>query len=57
MMTGKAGMNNIKDDLGTCLVKNPPSNAGDLGLTLSWGTQIPPAMGQLSLCTTTTESM
>ena len=57
MMTGKAGMNNIKDDLGTSQVKNPPSNAGDLGLTLSWGTKIPPAMGQLSLCTTTTESM
>ena len=31
------------------VVKNPPSNSGDLGSTLGWGTKIPPATGQLNL--------
>ena len=39
------------------MVKNPPSNAGNVGLIPGWGTKIPHAMGQLSLCATTTELM
>ena len=31
------------------VVKNPPSNSGDLGSTPGWGSKIPPAMGQLNL--------
>ena len=30
------------------MVKNPPSNAGDVGLIPGWGTKIPHAMGKLS---------
>ena len=30
------------------MVKNPPSNAGDVGLILGRGTRIPHAVGQLS---------
>ena len=37
------------------MVKNPPSNAGDAGSILGWGTKIPYAVGQLSLHTTTIE--
>ena len=37
------------------VVKNPPSNAGDAGSIPGWGTKIPHAAGQLSLCATTTE--
>ena len=38
------------------MVKNPPLNAGDMGLVLGWGTRIPHAMGQLTLhATVTTE--
>ena len=37
------------------VVKNLPSNVGDMGLILSPGTKIPYAAGKLSLCTTTTE--
>ena len=37
------------------MVKNPPSNAGDVCLIPSQGTKIPHAEGQLSPCATTTE--
>ena len=37
------------------VVKNPPSNAGDMGLIPGQGTKIPHAEGQLSPCATTTE--
>ena len=37
------------------MVKNPPSNAGNLGLIPGWGTKIPHAAGQLSPRATTTE--
>ena len=37
------------------VVKNPPSNAGDVGSILGRGTKIPHAVGQLSWCATTTE--
>ena len=38
------------------MVKNPPSNAGDLGSIHGQETKIPHAMGQLiSLCTPATE--
>ena len=30
------------------MVKNPPSDAGDVGSIPSWGTKIPHATGQLS---------
>ena len=29
------------------MVKNPPCNAGDVGLIPAWGTKIPPACGKL----------
>ena len=38
------------------LVKNPPANAGDTGLTPVSG-KIPQAVKQLSLCAMTTESV
>ena len=37
-------------------VKNLPSNAGDVGSVLDWGTQILHAMGELSLHEATTEA-
>ncbi|TEA35916.1 hypothetical protein DBR06_SOUSAS810017, partial [Sousa chinensis] len=37
------------------VLKNPSSNAGDTGSIPGWGTKIPHATGQLSLCATTTE--
>ena len=37
------------------VVKNQPSNAGDVGSIPGQGTKIPHAAGQLSLCATTTE--
>ena len=37
------------------MVKNLPSNAGYVGLIPGWGTKIPHAAGQLSLCAATTE--
>ena len=43
------------DFLGDLVVKNPPSNAGDVGLIPGWGTKIAHARGQLSLHTTTRE--
>ena len=36
-------------------IKNPPCNAGDLGLILSQGTKIPYAAGQLSPGAVSTE--
>ena len=33
------------------VVKNPPSNTGDADLIPGWGTNIPHAAAQLSLCT------
>ena len=44
-----------KDFPGGPVVKNPPYNAGNVGLTPGQGTKIPHAAGQLSPCTTTTE--
>ena len=38
-------------------VKEPPSNAGDMGLTPGRGTKIPYAAGQPNLCATTTEPL
>ena len=37
------------------MVKNPPSNAGDVDSIPGQGPKIPHAVGQLSPCTTTTE--
>ena len=37
------------------VVKNPPSNAVDMGSIPGWGTKIPHVAGQLSPHTTTTE--
>ena len=44
-----------RDFPGGPVVKNPPSNAGDVGLIPGQGTKIPHAMGQLSPHATTTE--
>ena len=41
---------------GSSVIKNPPSNAGDAGLTPGWKPKIPHALGQLSRCTTTRET-
>ena len=40
---------------GGAVVKNPPSNAGDMGSSPGWGIKIPHAMGQRSPRTATTE--
>ena len=45
-----------RDFPGGPVVKNPPSNAGDKGSVPGWGTKIPHATGQLSLCATTREA-
>ena len=37
------------------MVKNPPSNAGDMDSIPGWGTKIPHAAGQLSPRAATTE--
>ena len=37
------------------VVKNLSFNAGDVGLIPGWGTKIPNALGQLSLCATSRE--
>ena len=37
------------------VVKNPPSNAGDVGSIPGWGTKMPHAAGQLSPRAATTE--
>ena len=39
------------------VVKNLPSNAEDTGSTPGWETKIPHAMGQLSPCTATGETL
>ena len=44
-----------RDLRGGPVVKNPPSNAGDVGLIPGWGTKIPHAAAQLSPRATTTE--
>ena len=44
-----------RDFPGGPVVKNPPYNAGHAGSIPGQGTKIPHAMGQLSLCATTTE--
>ena len=41
----------LKDFPSGPVVKNLPSKAGDVGLIPGWGTKIPQAIGQLSLCT------
>ena len=45
----------LRDFPGCPVVKNPPSNAGDMGSIPGGGTKIPHATGQLSPRTTTTE--
>ena len=45
----------VWDFPGGPVVKNPPSNAGDMGLIPGRGTKIPHATGQLSLHAATTE--
>ena len=47
----------LRDFPGDPVVKNPPSNAGDVGSIPGWGTKIPHAMGQLSLQATTCLSL
>ena len=44
-----------RDFPGGPVVKNPPYNAGDVGLIPGQGTKIPHATGQLSPRATTTE--
>ena len=44
-----------RDFLGGPVVKNLPSNAGDVGSIPGWGTKIPHAKRQLSLSATTIE--
>ena len=43
----------IRDIPGGPVVKNPPSNVGDMGAIPGRGTKIPHAAGQLSLSATT----
>ena len=45
----------VMDFPGGPVVKNLPSNAGDMGSIPGRGTKIPHAVGQLSPCTATTE--
>ena len=47
----------FKTEGGGPVVKNPPSNAGDVGSIPGWGTKIPHATGQLSPSATSTEPM
>ena len=37
----------LRDSSGGPGVKNPPSNAGDMGSNPGWGTKIPHVVGQL----------
>ena len=46
-----------RDFLGGPVIKNLPSNTGDVGSIPVWGTKIPQAMGQLSLQAATSESV
>ena len=48
-------MDNFQDFSGDPVVKDPPSNAGDMNLIPDQGTKIPRAAEQLSQCTTTRE--
>ena len=48
--------NTCCDFPGGPVVKNLPPNAGDAGSIPGWGTKIPHAKGQLSLCTKTREA-
>ena len=45
----------LEDFPGGPVVRNPPSNSGDVGLIPSWGTKIPHTSRQLSPCATTKE--
>ena len=47
----------FKTEGGGPVVKNPPSNAGDVGSIPGWGTKLPPAAGQLSPRATTKEAL
>ena len=49
--------NPARDFPGGPVVKNLPSNTGDAGTIPGQGTKIPPATGQLSLHTATTEAL
>ena len=44
------------DFLGGPVVRTPPSITGTMGSIPGWGTKIPYAEGQLSLCATTREA-
>ena len=46
---------NLRDFLGSSVVKNPPSNAGEVGSIPGWGTEISHGKRQLSSRTATTE--
>ena len=45
----------LRDLLGSSVVKNLPSNAGEAGSIPGWGTEISRVKGQLSSWTATTE--
>ena len=45
----------LRDFPGGLVVRNPPSNAGDMGSVPGWGAGIPHAKGQLSPHPTTSE--
>ena len=45
----------LRDFLGSSVVRNPPSNAGEVGSIPGWGTEISHVKGQLSSWTATTE--
>ena len=45
----------LRDFLGSSVVRNPPSNAGQVGSIPGWGTEISHVKGQLSSWTATTE--
>ena len=47
--------NTVRDFPGDPVAKNLPFNAGDAGSAPGWGTKIPHATEQLSLCTTATK--
>ena len=48
--TNSRGYRRTGDFSGGLVVKNPPSNAGDMGSIPGWRTKIPHAERQLSLC-------
>ena len=47
---GRYGKEHSGDFPGGPVVKNPPSNEGDVGSIPGWGTKIPHTAEQLSLC-------